>query len=86
VPTMSARISAPMGLHARPAGRLTAAVAQSGIPVRLATSDGKSVDAGSIIMVMSLGVAQGDVVELIAEDDGTADLLSDLVAILESAE
>lgn len=51
-------IQDPVGLHARPAGLLVkqAAGFQSKVTVE---SGGKSVDAGKLIMLMSLGIKQG---------------------------
>lgn len=51
-------IQDPVGLHARPAGLLVkqAAGFKSKVTVE---SGGKSVDAGKLIMLMSLGIKQG---------------------------
>jgi phosphocarrier protein len=65
---------------------LTSAVARSGVPVRIETADGKSADAASIIMVMSLGVSHGDVVNLTADGEGSDALLIELAKILESSD
>ena len=68
-------ITDPVGLHARPAGLFVkkAAEYQSGITVKN-MENGKSVDAKRIMAVMSLGVKQGNKIELSIEgtDEDTA--------------
>lgn len=63
-------ITDPMGLHARPAGLLVkkAASFQSNITVKN-VGTGKKVDAKRIMGVMSLGVKQGNEIELSIEGD-----------------
>lgn len=63
-------ITDPMGLHARPAGLLVkkAASFQSNITVKN-VGTGKTVDAKRIMGVMSLGVKQGNEIELSIEGD-----------------
>lgn len=73
--TLEHTVTDPMGLHARPAGILVkkAAAFQSNITVKN-TVTGKSADAKRIMGVMSLGVKQGNKIELIieGEDESTA--------------
>lgn len=73
--TLTHVVTDPMGLHARPAGVLTkkAAAFKSSITVKN-TVTGKSADAKRIMGVMSLGVKQGNKIELIidGEDESTA--------------
>ncbi len=69
-------ITDPIGLHARPAGLFVkkAAEYQSNISVKN-MENGKSVDAKRIMAVMSLGVKQGNKIELSIEgaDEDTAE-------------
>ena len=69
------------GLHARPASLFVQAVAAAGIPVQVAKGD-KSINAASILGVISLGINHGDEVTLTAEGDGAEDVLDTLTEIL----
>ena len=55
-----------MGIHARPAGLLVKEAAKYESKVSL-TKDGKTVDAASLMAVMSLGVKQGLTVTVTVE-------------------
>lgn len=81
--TRTAIIGSSVGLHARPAALFTQAVNESGVDVEIAKGDGSPVDAGSPLMVMTLGAKNGDEVILSAEDDSAAEILDSLVAMLE---
>jgi len=52
------------------------------MPVTLTTSAGKSVNAASILGVLSLGVGHGETVVLTAHGDGADAVLDALVALL----
>ncbi|GAB3043620.1 HPr family phosphocarrier protein [Sediminivirga luteola] len=69
------------GLHARPAQLFVQAAQEAGIPVTIAKGE-KSVDAASILGVLSLGVDHGDEVVLTAEGEGADDVLDALTALL----
>ena len=69
------------GLHARPAALFTQTAAQAGIPVTLAKGD-RSVDATSILGVISLGIDHGDEVVLTADGEGAGEALDALEALL----
>lgn len=71
-------IGSASGLHARPARIFTQAAAGTG--VRIAKGDSVPVEAASILRVMALGAARGDVVTLIGDDDATLDSLADLLS------
>ena len=59
-------VTDPVGIHARPAGNLVKAL--KGYESRITMSaNGKSVDAHKLMMVMTLGVRQGQEVELTFE-------------------
>jgi phosphocarrier protein HPr len=81
MPELTVRVASTNGLHARPATLFTQAVTQAGIPVQL-TKNGKSVNAASILGVISLGVNFGDEVTLSAEGDLAEALLLELTSIL----
>ena len=70
------------GLHARPAALFTQTAAKAGVPVKVAKG-GRSVDATSILGVISLGIDHGDEVRLAAEGEGADEALDALQALLE---
>lgn len=61
------KITDPVGIHARPAGRLVAEAASHHDVVITVTKDGKSADAKKLMVLMSLGVKQGDTVTVSVE-------------------
>ncbi|WP_166984499.1 HPr family phosphocarrier protein [Paramicrobacterium fandaimingii] len=71
------RIGSSHGLHARPAKLFTQAAASSGASVTLRKGD-KSVNAASILGVISLGVDHGDEVTLSVEGDDAERILGEL--------
>ena len=76
----TATIASGVGLHARPASLFVQAVAASGAAVTL-HADERSVNAASILSVLSLGLPHGAVVTLESDDDAALDIL---VALLET--
>lgn len=56
-------ITDPVGIHARPAGALVAEAKKYGCDVTIA-ANGKSASAKKLIMLMGLGVKQGDEIEV----------------------
>jgi phosphocarrier protein HPr len=69
------------GLHARPASLFVQAVANSGLTVNLTKGD-KTLNAASILGVISLGVEHGDSVMLTAEGENAEVVLDELATIL----
>ncbi|WP_460774771.1 HPr family phosphocarrier protein [Microbacterium sp. GXF7504] len=80
--TRTVRIGSSHGLHARPAKLFVQAAKESGLPVTIAKDSGKTVDATSILGVISLGIDQGDYVTLTAEGDRAEAVLDDLTELL----
>jgi phosphocarrier protein HPr len=74
-------IASAHGLHARPASLFVQAVAGSGLAVELTKGD-KTLNAASILGVISLGIEHGDEVTLRAEGDGADAVLDELAAFL----
>ncbi|MFF1635403.1 HPr family phosphocarrier protein [Leifsonia sp. NPDC058248] len=70
------------GLHARPAKLFVEAVTKSGAAVKLTKEGGKTVDAGSILGVISLGIDHGDKIVLTTESADAEGVLDDLAEIL----
>ena len=82
-----ATIASRVGLHARPAGIFAEAVGELTIEVTIAMEGepaDDAMDASSILSLMSLGAANGDVVVLRAEGEGADEVLEALVVILET--
>lgn len=72
-----------VGLHARPATLLAKAAAEQPAKVLITMGDKKPVDARSLLSLLALGAAHGDVITLTAEGEGaeaSVDALADLVA------
>ena len=69
------------GLHARPASLFVQAVGSSGLAVQL-TKGEKSINAASILGVISLGIDHGDSVTISAEGDNAEGVLDTLAEIL----
>ncbi len=68
------------GLHARPAALFSEAAGRAGIPVTLTDQAGRSVNAASILAVLTLGVAHGARVTVAAESESVVDELAVLLA------
>lgn len=75
-------VASSVGLHARPASLFAQAAAKAGVPVTLTSQAGKSVNAASILGVLSLGIGHGETVTLSAEGDGADAALDTLVDLL----
>ncbi|MCU1412347.1 MAG: ptsH [Rhodoglobus sp.] len=75
-------VASSVGLHARPASLFAQAAAKAGVPVQLTSAAGKSVNAASILGVLSLGIGHGDEVTLSAEGDGSDAALDSLAELL----
>jgi phosphocarrier protein len=73
-------VGSSVGLHARPAAVIAAAVTEAGVPVTLATNGGVPVDAGSALLIMTLGAKYGDEVTVTCDDDAVLRKVADLVA------
>lgn len=81
MPERTVVVASAHGLHARPAALFTQAAARAGVPVTVAKG-GRSVNAASILGVISLGIDHGDEVVLAVEGDGADELLDELTTLL----
>ena len=70
------------GLHARPAALFVKSVTESGCAVQLQKGE-RSVNAASILGVVSLGIEHGDEVTLSVTGDNDEHVLAELAAFLE---
>jgi phosphocarrier protein HPr len=82
MPQRTATVASSVGLHARPASLFSQAAGKVGVPVTLTNAAGKTVNAASILGVLSLGVAHGEVVTIAAEGDDAESALDSLAELL----
>ena len=75
-------VASSVGLHARPASLFAQAAAAAGVPVQLTSAAGKSVNAASILGVLSLGIGHGEEVTLSADGEGADAALDTLAELL----
>ena len=81
--TRTVTVASSVGLHARPASLFAQAAAKVGVPVTLTSAAGKSVNAASILGVLSLGIGHGEEVTLAAEGEGADAAVEELATLLE---
>lgn len=74
-----------VGLHARPAAAIAKAAGESGHKITLGAPSGKSANAASVLMLLTLGVAAGDEVTVTVEGDD-AETVADSFAALVGSE
>ena len=79
MPSKTVTVGSAVGLHARPAAVISEAVLNAGIPVTLALDDGEPVDAGSALMIMTLGAGNGAQVTVVADDEAVVAAIAELV-------
>jgi len=77
-------VASSVGLHARPASLFSQAAAATGVTVTLTSASGRSVNAASILGVLSLGIGHGETVTLSAEGDGADAAVDTLAKVLET--
>jgi phosphocarrier protein len=75
-------VASSVGLHARPASLFSQAAAKTGVVITITSAAGKSVNAASILGVLSLGIGPGETVTLSSDADGADAALDELVALL----
>ena len=75
-------VASNVGLHARPASLFSQAAAKTGVTIILTSAAGKSVNAASILGVLSLGVGHGEQVTLSSDAEGADAALDELAALL----
>jgi phosphocarrier protein len=79
MPTKTVTVGSAIGLHARPAAIIAEAVVNAGVPVTLAMDGGEPVDAGSALMIMTLGAEKGAQVIVDSDDEAALETVADLV-------
>ena len=75
-------VASRVGLHARPARVFAQAAAASGHQVTLASSGGRTVNAASILGVLSLGIVHGEEVTVASEDSDAQGAIDSLAELL----
>ncbi|MCH9668602.1 MAG: HPr family phosphocarrier protein [Actinomycetia bacterium] len=79
MPTNTVIVGSSLGLHARPAAIIAEAVVKAGVPVTLSANGGVPVDAGSALMIMTLGAGSGAQVTVASEDEAVLKAVAELV-------
>ena len=79
MPSKNVVVGSAIGLHARPAAIIAEAVVNAGVPVTLSMDGGEPVDAGSALMIMTLGAGKGAEVTVESEDEGAMNTVAELV-------
>ena len=77
--TKTVIVGSAIGLHARPAAIISEAVVKAGVPVTLSMNGGEPVDAGSALMIMTLGAGNGALVTVDSDDEAAMRKIADLV-------
>jgi phosphocarrier protein HPr len=76
MPERAVRIASRSGLHARPAALFSEAAAAWGVPVTVTNEAGSTVDAASILGVLTLGADRGTTVVLRSDSEEALDALA----------
>ena len=74
-------IALPHGFHARPAARIAAAAKAQSLPIVL-RANGREANGRSPVAIMSLGVKQGDRVEISAQGNGAAAAVAGIAELI----
>ncbi len=80
MPSTTVAVGSSVGLHARPAALIAQAATELGVEITLAVDGEEPVDAGSALMIMTLGAGHGDQVTVESEDAAAVAKISELVA------
>ncbi|OKH85563.1 serine kinase [Mycobacterium sp. ST-F2] len=80
MPSKTVTVGSAIGLHARPAAVISEAVVNSGAEVTLSVDGGEPVDAGSALMIMTLGAGNGAQVTVASDDETALATVADLVS------
>ena len=80
MPSTTVTVGSSVGLHARPADIISKAAAALDTDVTINKPDGNPVDAGSALMIMTLGAGCGDDVVVTSDDEAAMQRIASLVA------
>lgn len=81
MPSTTVTVGSSVGLHARPAGIIANKAQELDADVTIGTPGGNAVDAGSSLMLMTLGAAHGDEVVVESDDESAMQYIADLVTM-----
>lgn len=79
MPSKTVIVGSSVGLHARPAAIISEAAVKAGTAVTLAVDGGDPVDAGSALMIMTLGAGCGAQVTVSSDDEDVLNTIAGLV-------
>ncbi len=79
MPSTTVKVGSAIGLHARPAAIIAEATVNAGVPVTLSVDGAEPVDAGSALMIMTLGAGNGAQVTVASDDETAMRTIADLV-------
>ena len=79
VHTKTVTVGSAVGLHARPAAIIAGAAVAAGVPVTLSLAGGEPVDAGSALLIMTLGAGCGAQVTVASADEEAVRTIASLV-------
>ena len=79
MPTKSVVVGSAVGLHARPAAIISEAAGDLDSEVFIGLPGEEPVDAGSSLMIMTIGAGNGDTVEVSGEDEAAVAAIAALV-------
>ncbi|MEV5438404.1 HPr family phosphocarrier protein [Streptomyces sp. NPDC052682] len=82
MPERYATVRCPQGLHARPAAAFARAAAQMSHRITLRRTGGDPVPVSSTLMLLSLGLKEGEEVVLTSDDEAAGPALDQLAALL----
>ncbi len=80
MPTESVVVGSAVGLHARPAAIISEAAGELDSEVFIGVPGEEPVDAGSSLLIMTLGAGNGDTVEVSGDDAADVATIAALVA------
>ena len=73
------KVGSSVGLHARPATLIAQAVTELGVPVTIGVPGGGQMDAGSALLIMTLGAKCGDEVVVESDDEAALERIAGMV-------
>ena len=79
MPAKTVIVGSSIGLHARPAAIIAEAVVNSGAEVTRSVDGGEPVDAGSALMIMTLGAGNGAEVTVASDDEAALSTVAELI-------
>jgi phosphocarrier protein len=79
MPTKSVVVGSAVGLHARPAAIISEAAGELDSDVMIGIPGDEPVDAASALMIMTLGAAKGDTVEVSGDVEADVNAIAALV-------